>query len=399
MKIKLAVFFGGKSVEHEVSVITALQAVKSLDNEKYEIIPVYIDKNNCMYTGILAGKIEYYTDIPNLIRQSIRVIPVREGEKILLVKYPSRFGKKVISEIDIAFPLGHGTTMEDGVFQGLLQFLGVPFVGCNVLSAACGMNKYVQKILLKNEGIPVLNCIKITSKDYFSDTEKIVKLIAEKVGFPTVIKPINLGSSVGIKIAQTQSEAADSIEHAFLFAHEIIIETAVQNLREVNVAVLGDCDEAVASECEEPLAGDEILSYKDKYLSNSAKGKSQLDKSSGMASLSRKIPAEIPTELREKIRKIAIESFKILGCSGVARVDFLYNNSTGELFYNEINTVPGSLAYYLWEPVGIKYPALLDKLINLALKRERENKNVNFSFETNILSGARLSKLGGKNGK
>jgi len=389
MKIKLAVFFGGKSVEHEVSVITALQAIRSLDTSKYDVIPVYIDKNNCMYTGIMAGRIEAYADIPLLKRQCVRVVPVRDGDKVFLIKFPGGFGKKIIAEIDIAFPMGHGTNVEDGVLQGLLQFLGVPYVGCDVLSAANGMNKFTQKILLKHEGIPVLNCVKISSAEIFADSEKAVKLIEEKIGFPAVIKPINLGSSVGIKIAETESEAAEALEHSCLFASEIIAERAVQNLREINVAVLGDKDGAEASECEEPIASDEILSYNDKYKNN---GKS---KSQGMASLSRKIPADIPAELREKIRTLAVTAFRALGCSGVARIDFLYDDKNDKLFYNEINTLPGSLAFYLWEPVGLKYPDLLDKMINLAMKRERENKAVNFSFETNILSTAKLGGLKG----
>jgi D-alanine-D-alanine ligase len=376
-------------------VITALQAIRSLDAEKYEIIPVYIDKNNCMYTGLMVGRIEFYNDIAALKRQSIRVVPVRDGEKIRLVKYPSRFGNKVISEVDIAFPMGHGTDVEDGVLQGLLQFLGVPYVGCDVLSAATGMNKYTQKILLKHEGIPVLDCMKIRSAEFFSDGENVVKSIQEKIGFPAVFKPINLGSSVGIKVAENASCALDALEHSFLFANEIIVERAVQNLREINVSVLGDKDDAIASECEEPVAGGEILSYDDKYLSGNSKG----EKSSGMASLSRKIPADIPAELREKIREIAVNAFKILGCSGVARIDFLYDSSSDELFYNEINTVPGSLSFYLWEPVGVGYTELLSRMIDLAMKRERENKSVKTSFETNILSGARLGGLKGGKGK
>jgi D-alanine-D-alanine ligase len=391
LKIKLAVFFGGKSVEHEVSVITALQAIGSLNTDKYEIIPVYIDKNNCMYTGIMTGRIESYADIELLKRQSIRVFPVRDGNRVLLVKYPAGFAKKVIAEIDVAFPLGHGTNVEDGVLQGLLQFLGVPFVGCDLLSAAVGMNKFAQKILLKHEGIPVLDCVRITASEFFADAASAVNLIKTEIGFPAVIKPINLGSSVGIKVSDNAKCCEESLEHAFMFSGEIIAERAVQNLREINVSVLGDRDGAEASECEEPIAHDEILSYDNKYKSNSKSGKS-----AGMASLSRKIPADISAELREKIHTLAVKSFRALGCCGVARIDFLYDDKNDELFYNEINTVPGSLAFYLWEPVGLKYPDLLDKLIALALKRERENKAINFSFETNILSGAKIGMKGSK---
>ncbi len=387
MKIKLGVFFGGKSVEHEVSVITAIQAMASINKDKYEIVPIYISKNGDMYCGEKIGKIESYTDIPSLLRESSRVVLVKDENKFLLTRYPAKkFGNSTVASIDIAFPMGHGTNVEDGALQGFLQTIGIPYVGCDVTSAAVGMDKYITKILLKADGIPVLNAERLKNSAHYE-----LQSLEEKIGYPMIIKPINLGSSVGIKIARDRDELEAVIEHAFMFTNEIIAEHAIMNLKEVNVAVLGDAEAAVASECEEPIACDEILSYEDKYVSGDKNG----SKSSGMASLKRKIPADITPMQREEIRLLAVKAFRSLSCNGVARLDFMIDMDNDEIYFNEINTLPGSLAFYLWEPIGLKYTDMLEKMISLAFKRERENSSINFSFESNILKDA---KLGGSKG-
>ena len=324
--------FGGKSVEHEVSVISGIQAIMSMDQEKYEVIPVYLTKKNEMYVGEEIGKIEAYKDIPGLLSKSQRVILVNEDDHIVLMPYPVKlFGKKSI-EVDIAFPIVHGTNVEDGALQGYLK---------------------------------------------------------------TIVKPVDLGSSVGISVARNRSELTSSIDDAFLYARKIIIEHAITKLREINCAVLGDENEAIASECEEPLHTKDILSYEDKYVSN-AKGSG----SKGMASVSRKIPAELSPEKRKEVQELAVKSFQKLGCNGVARIDFMIDEENGKLYFNEINTIPGSLAFYLWEPVGISYPELLDRMIRLALKRVREEESITFSFDTNILNQNSLGGVkGGKMGK
>jgi D-alanine-D-alanine ligase len=208
----------------------------------------------------------------------------------------------------------------------------------------------------------------------------MIENIEKELGYPVIVKPINLGSSVGIGLANDKNELLSAIDDAFLYANKVLVEHGIKNLREINCAVLGDVNEAIASECEEPLHKDEILSYEDKYLSN-AKGGSK-----GMASVQRKLPADLTVEMREKIRSMAVEAFKQLGCNGVARIDFMIDEDNGSLYFNEINTIPGSLAFYLWEPIGMPYKELLNRLIDLALKRKREEENITFSFDTNILS-------------
>lgn len=386
--------FGGKSVEHEVSVISGIQAIMSMDQEKYEVIPVYLTKKNEMYVGGEIGKIEAYKDIPGLLSKSQRVILVNEDDHIVLMPYPVKlFAKKGI-EVDIAFPIVHGTNVEDGALQGYLKTIGIPFVGCDVTASALGMDKYASKVVLKENGVPVLDGYCFTTSDY-AEIDSILDKVEKEIGYPAIVKPVDLGSSVGISVARNRSELTNSIDDAFLYARKIIIEHAITKLREINCAVLGDENEAIASECEEPLHTKDILSYEDKYVSN-AKGSG----SKGMASVSRKIPAELSPEKRKEVQELAVKSFQKLGCNGVARIDFMIDEENGKLYFNEINTIPGSLAFYLWEPVGISYPELLDRMIRLALKRVREEESITFSFDTNILNQNSLGGVkGGKMGK
>ena len=392
MKLKLAVLFGGKSVEHEISVITALQAIAALDKEKYDVLPVYLTKGNAFYIGERVGNIEAYKDIPALLKQSQQVIPAKLGGKAVLLRHPAKaFGNNTMAEMDCVFPIVHGTNVEDGTLQGLLRLLGAPFVGCDVTASALGMDKYAQKCVFRDAGIPVLDCVTLRASAYDLDQESELGRI-EALGYPVIVKPVNLGSSVGITKADDREALQKALELAFQFAPRVLIEPAVRNLREFNCAVLGDADEARASVCEEPLNADEILSYENKYMSG---GKTKVGQKTpqagkGMASLARKIPADIPQELAGRIQSLAIKAFQALDCNGVARIDFLMDGQTGALWLNEINTIPGSLSFYLWEPSGLPYPQLLDEMVRLAFARQRAQEDLLFSFDTNVLANAKL---------
>ena len=398
MKLKVAVLFGGNSTEHEISIISAIQAIGYINEDKYEVIPVYITKNSEYYVGEDVGKIEEYTHIPELLKKSTKVIWVKDGDRVSLVRYPmKKFGNNVITTVDVAFPIVHGTNVEDGTLQGFLATLGLPVVGCDVLSSAVGMNKYVMKTVLKDNGIPVLDCKCYTWKDY-EDVDALVAKIEAAFTYPVIVKPLNLGSSIGIKKASDREQLLEALELGFEFSKKILVERAITNLKEINCSVLGDYEEAAASECEEPINSDDILSFEDKYIGG-AKGGAKGAKtggSKGMASLKRKIPADITPEMRDRIRKMAVDSFICLGCSGVSRIDFMIDMDTNEVYLNEINTIPGSLSFYLWEPLGMKYEHLLDNMIQLALKADRENHKVVYSFETNVLEGVKLG--GGSKG-
>ena len=360
MKIRVGVFFGGKSVEHEVSIISALQACNSINKDKYEVTPVYITKNNEMYVGEKIGNIASYRNLKSLLKESRRVILVNDGGKVQLVLYPGKkFGNNVYATIDVAFPIVHGTNVEDGVFQGYLQTIGVPYVGCDVISSAVGMDKYVMKTVFKDNGIPVLDGTVIHISDYAKDADAVKADIKAKIAYPLIVKPINLGSSVGIMIAHNDEQLDEALDNAFTYASKLLVEPAITNLKEINCSVCGDYATAHASECEEPVNTDET---------------------------------------REQIRTLAVKAFRCLGASGTSRIDFMIDMDNGNVYLNEINTIPGSLAFYLWEPVGVKYSELLDEMISLALKRERENKALTFSFDTNILDGFTGGKLGGTKG-
>lgn len=382
MKINLAVLFGGRSVEHEVSVISAVQAMASMDKEKYNIIPVYMTKKSEFWTGEKLMDINNFKDIPALLKECTECVFVRSEGKVQLIRQKmKKFGSNLISDVDIAFPIVHGTNVEDGALQGYLQTLDLPYVGCDVLASAVGMDKFVMKILLKDAGFPVLDCCRFASYD-LDKIDDMISQVEAKFAYPVIVKPINLGSSVGISKASDRDGLIRSIESAFEFADRILVEPAVVQLKEINCSVVGDSESAEASVCEEPVqaSGDDILSYDQKYVGGGKGG------SKGMATLKRKIPADITPEQDEFIRKTAVDAFRYLGCNGVTRIDFMIDMATDKVYINEINTIPGSLAFYLWEPKGVKYSQLLERMIQLALKRHRQSEKINYTFDTNILS-------------
>ena len=383
MKITVGLFFGGESVEHEVSVISALQALRRFDAEKYNVLPVYITRDHAFYTGESVGKIEEYRDIPALLKKSVRVLPLREGDRVRLCPY-GRFGlrSKPLAELDVALPVVHGTNVEDGALQGYFRTLGLPFAGPDVEAAALSMDKYAQKLLYAAAGLPVLPALCLRDGEERSEQ---LRRIGEKLPFPLIVKPMDLGSSVGIRLVKEASGLEDALDYAFSFSPRVLAEKAVQPLRELNCAVLGDAEEAEASEVEEPVMGDEILSYRDKYEGGGKSGKAGGGK--GMSGLSRRLPAPISREKREEVRSLALRAFRALDLSGVARIDFLMNAETEELYINEVNAIPGSLSFYLWESLGLSYTQLLDRLISLALRRERRRSAFRSSIETGILQG------------
>ena len=386
MKIRVGVFFGGKSVEHEVSVISGLQAYNSFNREKYEPIAIYITKENELYTGEAIADIANYKNIPELLKKSTRVFFMYEQNKLQLIQYPvKKFGSSVVAEIDVAFPVVHGANVEDGSLQGFLRHYNIPFVGCDVMASAVTMDKYVMKTVLKDNDIPVLDCVTLNVKEYQRDEEAAYAKVEGKIAYPVIIKPVNLGSSVGIKVAKDRDGLREALEYAFTFGPKVLVERAIMNLREINCAVLGDYEQAQASECEEPISSDEILSYEDKYVAGSKNG------SEGMRTARRELPANLTPEKREEIRQMAVKTFQVLNCNGVSRIDFMIDKDTDQVYVNEINPIPGSLAFYLWEALGKSYAELLDDMIKLALKREREEKSLMTSFDSNILQNANLS--------
>ncbi len=393
MKTKVGVFFGGRSVEHEISVLTALQAMNAFDSEKFEIIPIYISKEGSWYTGAALMSTGNYKDMKSLksLCEEVYMKPIY-GDYNLYRSKKRLFGKEVVTTLDVVIPALHGTNGEDGVFQGLLETIGIPFAGCNTLSAAIGMDKIVMKMVLEHCNIPIVDYVWFTDKQWFADRNRWADEVEQKIGYPVIVKPANLGSSVGISRADNREEFITKVDEASRYSTRLVVEDLVENLKEINCSVLGDCDEYMTSVCEEPIKSGKILSYEDKYMGGS-KGES------GMQASEKRIPADLTPEQTARVQFLAGETFRVLSCHGVARVDVMIDDNTGSIYVNEINAIPGSLSFYLWEATKIPFDELMEKMVKWALKRKREAANKIVSYSQNIfalgggMKGAKGAKL------
>jgi D-alanine-D-alanine ligase len=381
--LNVCVLFGGDSVEHEISIISAQQAMAALDRSKYSVVPLYLAKNKQFYSGEALTDIATFRDLDGLITKQSPVSVVRENHKVFL-KTVGLFAKK--TEIDVVIPVVHGTHCEDGSIAGFLETLGIPYTGCDVLGGAVGQDKVVMKQILSHAGLPLVPWFWFMASEAASDLTKI-KAQALGLGYPVVVKPANLGSSVGITLVHSPEGLEAAIETASQYDVKLLIEKGVHPLREINVSVLGYLDQREASVPEEVIKGDTILSYDNKYKGSS--------KSKGMASANRQCPAQLSPELTAHIQDLAKATFRELGSAGVARIDFLMNAETQAVYINEINTIPGSLSFYLWEASGKPFSKLMDELVEIAVKRSRTRSKLIFSYSTNVLSAY---KPGGKNG-
>lgn len=391
MKPCMAVLFGGASVEHEISIISAVQAMNAVNREHFDVVPVYITKDRELYSGADMFDIASFRNIPELLSHSKHITLSREGGRVYM-KYADfkAFGKYRPVQIDIALPAVHGTNCEDGTVAGYLEMLGLPYIGSDPLAASISMDKAVTKSVLREAGLPVLPCVTVSSREALTDTVGTAEKIGESVGYPLIIKPVNAGSSVGISKVDGADRLKEAVRLACSFSGEILAEKAVTPLREINCSVMGEGADCEASLLEEPLMKDEILSYDDKYRSGEK----------GMASQGRKCPADLAPAKTEEIRELAKRAFAAIKASGVARVDFLLDGNE-KVYINEINTIPGSLSFYLWEPAGIPYPELIDRLADIAFKRRRDRERVLSTIDSNILSENAFSfgkagKTGGK---
>lgn len=380
--IKVGVLFGGESVEHEVSIISAIQAMNKLDREKYEIVPIYITKDNEWYTGGALKEIETYNDLDLLRRYTNNVVLFKKKNEFVLQAKTGLF-KRVVNTVDIILPVVHGTNVEDGVLQGYLKTIGVPFVGSNVLASAIAQDKVIQKQLFIANNIPTTKYFYFYDTDFEFEKEEYIKKTEKALKYPMIVKPASLGSSVGVSSVENKKELIKALEDAFNYDNKVIIEEKVLNLKDINISVLGNYSKQELSEVEEVITDNSILTYEDKYLGNNKKTGS----AKGMASALRKIPAEIPANVKKEIEEMAIAAFKSIGLSGNVRIDFLVDSKSKKAYINEINACPGSLAFYLWKAVGKEFTILLDDMINIAIKEFKESSRKTRTFSTNILAG------------
>ena len=387
MKIKIGVIYGGETVEHEVSVISALQAMNNLNEDKYDIVPIYISKDRIWYTGHMLRDIEFYKEFEDEKKYATKVMLYKKGKTFLLQR-TTGLCRKDITDLDVILPVVHGNNVEDGSLAGLLDSIGIPYVGSHVLGGALGQDKVVMKQVMESVNLPIVPYTWFYDSEYLDNKENILKEI-KKIGYPVIVKPATLGSSIGIEVAKNEKDIESKIEDAMEYDTKIVVEKVIENLTEVNASVLGNYEYQKVSPLEEVMGEDEILSFADKYLGNA---KSKGTTSKGMASTSRIVPARISEKLTKEIQDTAKQVFKVLNLSGVCRVDFLIDNKENKFYVNEPNTCPGSLSFYLWKEAGMKYSELLDEMVSIAIKEYKHKNQKTMSFKSSIFDGFNGSK-------
>ncbi len=383
--LRVGMIFGGRSVEHEVSALTAHQAMAALPRDRYTPIPIYITKEGRWFTGAALMDLANYVDLDKLQTLAEPVLFSADATQpgLLPRKAPERkglFGGKAaeleIEPLDVAFPLLHGSHGEDGTVQGLLELADLPYVGCGVEASAIGMDKLMAKVALRAAGLPVLPDYSLSRARWQREPDAVLAEIEAAFPYPVFVKPVSLGSSIGVSSAEDRTALHFAIDVAATYDSRVMIEPAQQDIFEINCSVLGDANDARASVCERPISAG-TLSYDEKYLKG-GKGK-------GMKGGRRIIPADISDDLTRAIQDTAIKTFRAIGAAGVSRVDFLVHPDTGVFYVNEINTLPGSLSFYLWEPSGVSFPDLLTTLIGYAQARHREKRRSTYSFDSSLL--------------
>lgn len=374
MKLRIAVIFGGRSVEHEISILSAMQVMHALDPLQYEVIPLYISKDGTMYSETALKDLAVYKQLDEIVSRYDPVHLIRNGKQyeIRKVKQTWRSRNQIV---DIAFPVIHGTNGEDGTLQGYLALLGIPYCGCGVLGAAIGQDKVIMKQVLDHHHIPTPAWFYVHA---YEDAYDEISEDCEELGYPLIIKPASLGSSVGIGIVNQPSELQAMLQQAFQFDEKAIVEKLIEPMRECNCSILGDMSQMEVSAIEEVIKSNDILSYQDKYEGNG--------KSKGMVSATRLLPAPISEELASQIADLAKRTFLALQASGVSRIDFIVDETKNIVYVNEINTIPGSLAFYLWTATGLSFSKLLDRIIQLALDGVRRKEKRTYSYDTNLLA-------------
>ena len=384
--IKVGVIFGGESVEHEISIITAVQAMSFIDTNKYEVVPIYISKDRNWYTGNLLKDMSTYKNLNDIPMVAKEVTLTKKDDKFILQKKRGIF-KGVANTIDVAFPIVHGKGVEDGSLSGYLDTLGIPYVGPSMLGAAVGQDKVVQKQIMKESGVPIVDYTWFYDHEYQDNEESILKEV-KKLGYPVIVKPARLGSSVGIEVAKNEKELKEAIEEAIKYDEKIIVEAMVKNLLEVDCAVLGNSEEMECSLIGEMLTDNDFLTFEDKYIGEGGGKKSGSKGNTGgkVTNSGFKIPANLDKDIEKEIYEVSKKAFRCLNLSGVTRFDFLVDKKAKKVYVNEPNTIPGCLAFFFYTPKGKKYPQLLDELIKGAIKNYKDAKKKVTSFDSNVLS-------------
>ncbi len=391
-QLSILVAFGGPSPEHEVSVLTGMQVMAALAETSHTVIPLYVGKSGKWFTGAALADLKTFTDVKQAEASGIECAfafgPTGKAH-LQQTSKPGLFASSKSWNVDVVIPAFHGSDGENGAFQGVCDVYNLPFSSSGVTASAIGMDKRIAKAVCRAYGFPVVPDVSFREPEWAASQSDILS-DAEALGYPLFVKPAHLGSSIGVSRAIDRAQLIAAVEDAFRYDVSILVEKAVSPLREINCSILGSPDQAEPSVCEQPVGSGELLSFKDKYQSGEA--------SKGLASADRLIPAPIPKEVSDRIQSIALGIFKAFGCSGVVRLDFLMNDATGEVFFNEINTQPGSFSFYLWQHSGVSFTELLRRLIDIAMEQHRARNGRVRSYETNLLSQKAAKGLKGLKG-
>ena len=397
MKKQVGVIFGSRSCEREVSIISAVQLMRHADQEKYDIIPVYIDESGNWYTGDALKDIGSFKPFNPDKKGITKVFPdLSSGSGALLThaRGTGLFSKdriEIAARIDVYIIVMHGLHGEDGTIQGLLELANVPYTSTGVAGSALGMDKIMMKQFFRGADLPVLPGIGVTRTRYLSEPKSVFEEVEKELGYPVFVKPANLGSSIGVSRADDRESLEESLELAFEYDRRVLIEAGLDKPIELNCSVLGYDEEIEASPIEMPINQDEFLDFKDKYLASGG--------SKGMASLHQVLPAPIEDELRDEIQEMSRKIFRMLDCKGVVRIDYMFDKNAGKLYITEINTIPGSLAFYLWENAGVAYTRLIDRMVGYAEKAHGDKNRANYAYTSDILKGVSFGTKGAKGSK
>ena len=407
-RLNVGIALGGVAPEHEVSIISALQAAAALDRDRFRPVPLYIAKDGRWYTGESLLDVERYQELEALLEEAMPValaptphgrLEVVEDRAAGALQRLTRPPRRL--PVDVMLLGLHGGAGEDGGLQGLCETFNVPYTSTGVFGSALGMDKVMSKRLCRDAGIPVVDFVSIREREWAGREEDGLDRCEDAIGYPMVVKPARCGSSIGIARADDRAALDAAIEEAFRYDDKIVVERAVEALREINCSVLGDAHEATPSVLEEPVPSDEeeLLSFQDKYMRDggtkerSGGSKPGAEAPGGMASLDRIVPADLSDERTERIQNLAVRLFRLFECAGVVRIDFMIDESTGDLYFNEINTIPGSFSFYLWEPSGVPFDELMERLIEIARRRHREQNGRVRTYDVNLLAEKSLGGL------
>ena len=395
-KIQLGVIFGSRSCEREVAIISAVQLMNHVNTEKYDIIPVYIDEQGRWYTGAPLRDVKTFQHFnPDMKGIDLVRLDLAAGSGALIANRPGKglFGhptQEVVARLEVCVIVMHGMHGEDGTLQGLLEMANLPYTSTGVAGSAIGMDKIMMKQFFKGADLPVLPGTWYQRSQWEKDQAAVLNDVEEKLGYPVFVKPANLGSSIGVSRADDREGLIDSLQLAFDYDRRVLVEKGLDKPIELNCSVLGYDDDVTASPIEMPVTGEQFLDFSEKYLASGG--------SKGMASLHRILPAPIDDGLRDQIQALSKDIFRMMDCKGVVRIDYMFDRATEKIFITEINTIPGSLAFYLWENAGVKYTELIDRMVRHA-QRAHEDKNMhNYAFTSNILTSVNLGGAKGTKG-